>query len=1422
MANKITMDMELRFIDNATGEAKATSKAFDQIEKEAKEAGQQVDNLGKKKAKPAVDADVSRVDKKLSKIDSVLRKFGLKKTKVPLDADDKASAKITKLLNKAKNWAGRKYEAFVGLKDSKALNTLNNMSNKLRSFTSKTWETAIKLKDTFTKPLTTLKNMLFNVKTLIAGIASAWAAVKFVKEPIALADAYSSAKIGFSTLLGESQGQQMMNDLDAFAKATPFKSSEVISQTQRMLAMGWEAESIIDDMGTIGDAAAATGKGEQGLQQIVTALAQIKTKGKLSTEELNQLAEAGISAKKYIAEGLGYGSGDEGIAKMTKDLENGAISSGKALQALLSGMKEYQGMMDKTANETVEGLWSQIQDTFEINILRRWGQGLQDGAKRGFGSIVELLNEADGALEEFGDTVYEVGENVSDWLADKFENAVKRITEITGSFEFKNASLGEKISMLWNGVIVDPLEEWWEGGGQEKTAETAGKIGSWIGEMLTKGLLALFGATDVLDEGVGSEAGSSIAGSFVQGFMDNFDGSAITQAFVDAIGNVWGALPWWAKILIGGYGIGKAAGGIANFAGGVASFAGGVSNVVGGFNVASSAFPILTSTGSGILGTVGKAGVALGATTTGGALLAGSAGIAGGVAGGVALGKGIYDLYGAHKAYKAGDETEFNAKMASGLTTTSGVAMGAAVGAVFGPLGALVGAGIGGVAGWFMGGKAADDIRAAAYESEEMKKAIEDSDASAEELAQIFEKAKWESAKKHFGDIKLSLSEIQRLADQIVWGDDMGNYEKFTASTQAAETALQSLKTAAESSDRWMWKASLGVKFNDDEIESIKQSFDDYISSAKSFVENKHYEFTAAVSLLVDVKSEEGKSIIDSGNAFYGKLQKQLDNLGTELSNTLDTVLKDGVISTKDKVKIKIDGVEYELNEQEAITKLQAKIAEITEKVANAEQEAELQLIKVKFGNGNLDLDSFDTFMAQMETTLNERIAANDEAFKASVASLNLQLEEGAITEEEYNKQLQTLVDGYTGKVESLKAEILGVELEIIGEAYQEELGEDAAADLNKVLQYAIENNIDPVEIKADKLFELLNVDSLSEETEANIREMLSGVFGQVELIEVDGKLLLDLGIETEEDPVEKVEETIPDNVESVVGVDISGEKNILNKIDVVQDDFGVPEEHAATVAMLLYGDKDILNKIDVSQLAKEFGIPESQAKTIIEKLTGEKSIENKLKVLASDFGIPDVIHKTVQVKVKGTVTTTGNPKMDYASKQAQLYNQENGFRGGIFGGSSSLKSFARGGIAGFSNGGIVRGGSQLIEVAEEGSPEMVIPLSSQRRDRALKLWAKAGEMLGVNKYARGGRTDGGADEAIRSRYYGTSDSASSQTVEVNVNGVQVDVHVDATGSQSVAEAIKEQAADIADTLAGIFADALGAQFENTPVRGGN
>ncbi len=1372
MSDKVIIDIEARFHDYVTDKTKNADESIKGLGKSAEKTQKKLDNLGKNTRKVIIDGSADKLIKKLDTLDQKIAKLTSGDKAVKLSAKDKATATILKAERAALKFADRTYRGVLAVKDSNALSTINKVSSAASSLTRKTWQTVVTVKDMATAPLTKIKNTLFSIQSLAMAITAGLAANAFVAKPVAIADAYSGAQIGFSTLLGDSAGQQMMDDLDAFAQATPFKTSDVIQNTQQMIAMGWDAENIIDDMRTIGDAAAATGKGSEGLQRIVLALAQIKTQGKVSTEELNQLAEAGISAKKYLAEGLGYGGDDAGIARLAKDLENGSIMANEGLEAIMAGMKEYEGMMDATANETVAGLKSQIEDAFEISVFRRWGQGLQDGAKRGLGSVVELLGTAEDGLEDLGDMLYEVGSNISNWFADKFENAVKRVNEITDTFEFQNATLGEKFSMLWKGVVSDPLSEWWDDN-QERFAQKAGEIGGKMGKMLSDGIKGILGIADVFDgTSLSEDGGASIGQSFAKGFVENFDASGIAAKLVDAVASVWGALPGWAKVLVGGYAAGKVASGLG-------SVVSGVGTLVGAAGTARAFMGSAGTAGGGLLGVGGKAAMAMGAGAslgTGAASLLGLGGIAGGIVGGYSLFSGIADMVSG--AY-SDDATESKARTMTGGAkvggTLSGATLGAAIGSIIPGLGTLagglIGAGIGGAVGTWKGGKMANDIRAAKAESEGLKEALKDSNASAEDLEEVFQKGIYENMKKNMGEIKLTATEIERLADQIVWGDDLTAFDTFTQAQKQAEAAVQSLNDYGSAMDKWMWKASLGVKFNEDEVESIVEQFDGYIASAKQLVENKNYEFTAAVEMLLDEDSAKG--ITESGNAFYMQLQDQLDSLGGELSSTVNIALEDGVIT---------------LDEQNEIANLQQQIAEITQKVSEAESSAEMDLVKIKFGSGTLDMESFNSLMEQMQVTIDERVASNDEAFTVALSGLKLQLSEGALTQEEYDAQVQQLTEGYTATLESVKAQVMGVELDIIADSnYGKMLGDDATAKLQSAIEKALKTDIDPISWSTDEVRKILGTDSLSEEAAGALVQMMSGIYQQLDALDI-GKTIGD---------------SIPDEISKDTIVNITPEIQ-TEMVELLKSDFGIPESQAWSVVEEITGLKSIQNIIEV--FGEEFGLEEKDSWDITYELWGHKQIMNQISLSAADFGVKDRYDANITIAASAQIIGLPSDLKPKAFKAL----------GGVVGGST---------IPGYATGGLTSSfGARLVTVGEEG-PEMIIPLSSQRRNRALKLWAMAGHMMDIPGFARGGVSDNSSqDEGFRFRAVPESNArtaAPTEAAQVNVGGVSVQITVDASGGQNVAEAIRAQGSEIAETVAGILADALQMQFENTPTLGG-
>lgn len=1273
MANKVTIDVEARFVDNITDESKAASKAVEGIGKEADKAQKQVDKLSKQKASPTFDADNNKFLNKIRSMEAKMSKLGHSKTAAVLHAVDKASTVIGKVMNKAKQFGGKTWQSMLKFKDSEALASIKKVTSGVENLTKKTWTTLVKVKDMALSPIKAIKNALFSIPTLITTIIGAKVVQEAVIKPTSLADQYTKAQIGFSTLLGETRGQAMMDEIDSFAAATPFKTSNVISNVQKMMAYGWDAERVIEDMKTIGDAAASTGRGDEGLASIVYALSEIRTKGKLSTQELNQLASAGIKAKMYLAEGLGYGTSDAGLKKLAADLEDGAIGANQAIELILEGMKEFNGMMDQTANETVGGLKDQLSDLFEINVGRKWGQGLQDGLKKALGSVVKLIDGADDALGAIGDTLYELGSDVSNWVATKFENAVQRVENITGTFEFQNASGKEKISMLWNGVVADPVKEWWNGGGREKVVDTAKEVGTSIG-----------------------------------------------KAILEGISMAWDAMPWWGKLLVGGYAAGKTLSGVGNVIGGI-------SNIIGGVSKTSA----LLSNGAANVGywaLGGKTAATMAGVSGGTAALAG----AGTVAAGAGMAWGTYKTLesgiNAINHLREGDKRSAGADAVRAVSTGGGMLVGAKLGATFGtalggPLGTLIGGAAGALGGWLLGDTIAKNMEAAKYESKEMQEMLKSGEASAEELNAQFEKDVWLKTKELFGDMALSTAEIATLSQQIVLGDKVEAMEEFAAAAKGAESSLSTLKSSVASLDKWNWKVGLGVTLSAKEQKNYVESIQSFIDNAAQYIENRQYEFTTSVKLLMNTdEGSVGESIIKDNDDFYKDVKEKIAGYSSQLEELMSTALDNGTL--KDVIDITIDGEKLHIDEASAIEKLQEQITNIVNSINKAKEQAQLDMIEIKFMKSDLSADSYKELQASIDAYMETALGNIDEAKLNVLTTLNWRLDT-AKTEEEKTKiqnQINAALDEYGIDVDNFKANVNGFVLNLAADKFSadELLGADAMDDINNLINTAFKEGIKPAELTGDDVIRILGLKDMKEETAT----VLANILGN---LQYDSELTLNT------DP--KVADGTTEKVKSVI----------------------------------------------------ESSIPNTVNKTLSANLT---------------------------IDVKTNYTGDKLPTAPYNSRPG--YNLAR-YRGGIVGGSSAMEGFALGGRP---DDGMLKGSTRFIRVNEE-SPEMIIPLSSQRRGRALKLWAQAGNIMGVPGFARGGMTSGGNDEGIRFQNYGSNESAGGQSVQVDIGGITFEINVNGNDTQNITEAIKAQAEEIAEVVAGVLADSLGSQFENTPARGG-
>ena len=167
------------------------------------------------------------------------------------------------------------------------------------------------------------------------------------------------AQIAFTTMLGSGElAAAFLDDLAAFAAQTPFEFHDLTRASQRLLAMGFTADEILPMMTNIGDSVSALGGGSVEIDRVVTALGQMRARGKTTAQEMMQLTEVGIPAWQMLADVLGVD-----VAEAMKQVEKGSVDADTTINAVLKGMDErFNGMMQKQS-ESWNGLMSTIKDT---------------------------------------------------------------------------------------------------------------------------------------------------------------------------------------------------------------------------------------------------------------------------------------------------------------------------------------------------------------------------------------------------------------------------------------------------------------------------------------------------------------------------------------------------------------------------------------------------------------------------------------------------------------------------------------------------------------------------------------------------------------------------------------------------------------------------------------------------------------------------------------------------------------------------------------------------------------------------------------------------------------------------------------------------------------------------------------------------
>lgn len=228
------------------------------------------------------------------------------------------------------------------------------------------------------------------------------------------ASGFEQAHVGFTTMLGSGKkADAFINEMAKFAATTPFAFPDLVTASQRLLAMGFAAKQVKPVLTAAGDAVAAMGGGKEQIDQVTMALGQMQAKGKIAGDEVLQLTEAGIPALKILAAEY-----HKTPAEMQAMISKGEILSKDAIPKLIDGMengtkatKGFGGMM-ANQSKTVAGAWSNLQDTVTTGLghivepflpmINKATVGLTNFLQNGLGKLANFTkNTAVPAISQF-------------------------------------------------------------------------------------------------------------------------------------------------------------------------------------------------------------------------------------------------------------------------------------------------------------------------------------------------------------------------------------------------------------------------------------------------------------------------------------------------------------------------------------------------------------------------------------------------------------------------------------------------------------------------------------------------------------------------------------------------------------------------------------------------------------------------------------------------------------------------------------------------------------------------------------------------------------------------------------------------------------------------------------------------------------
>jgi tape measure domain-containing protein len=190
------------------------------------------------------------------------------------------------------------------------------------------------------------------------------------------------AGIAFRTMLGSGEAAgSMLEQIKQFAKTTPFDLPQVLAGARNILAYGFSVGEVLPLLRDLGNVSAGLDLGAEGISRMTRALGQMRAKGRVLQEDLNQLQEVGVNTNQVFA--IMAKNTGKTVPQLKKLQEAGKLDSAGFLTAFQQFSRERFGNLMEEQSKTLVGAMSNIRDSLGqtgADVFLPFFQLVQDGA----------------------------------------------------------------------------------------------------------------------------------------------------------------------------------------------------------------------------------------------------------------------------------------------------------------------------------------------------------------------------------------------------------------------------------------------------------------------------------------------------------------------------------------------------------------------------------------------------------------------------------------------------------------------------------------------------------------------------------------------------------------------------------------------------------------------------------------------------------------------------------------------------------------------------------------------------------------------------------------------------------------------------------------------------------------------------------